>query len=245
MVAERCFRALDHDKVRFHDPTGRCTVASAGAATLGLGVCVLAAPEIVVGAVIIIGVVVVAVAIKEELDAYELRHLYPEEAGTARGTKATPREATANRKPKLEPKPAGQDWQPPMPPGPQDRTRPARCEPIPVKHRGGDDAHNKCADTFPPNRYPGKDVLVDGKHFDALQIKLPVLWEIKTDRFDTYSDFLQEQVVADQVEEMREERDIAASCGYGFVVGVSTEKHKKALESQARELKVVVTGCTR
>ena len=41
-LAERCFHALDHDRVEFHDLTGRCAVASAGAAALGVGVCVLA-----------------------------------------------------------------------------------------------------------------------------------------------------------------------------------------------------------
>ncbi|RKG76894.1 hypothetical protein D7V88_31675 [Corallococcus terminator] len=245
VVVERCFEALDPDRIQFHDPTGRCTVASAGAATLGLGACVLVAPELVVGAVIIIGVVVVAVAIKEELDAHELRQLYPEEAGTARGTQATPVEAVAKQKPRIEPEPAGKDWQPPLPPGPLDRTRHARCEPIPVPHRGGDDAHNACADRFPPNRYPKMDVLVDGLRFDALQVGVRVLWEIKTDQFDTYSDFLQRQVVKDQAVKMREERGIAAACGYGFVVGVSTQAHKEALEAEERTLDIVVTGCER
>jgi hypothetical protein len=69
LLAERCFHALDHDRVKLRDVTRRCAVASAGA--VGVGLCVFAAPEIVVGAVIVIGVVVVAVAIKEELDAYE------------------------------------------------------------------------------------------------------------------------------------------------------------------------------
>ncbi|WP_324291533.1 DUF6310 domain-containing protein [Corallococcus sp. BB11-1] len=245
MVVERCFEALDHDRIRFHDPTGRCTVASMGAATLGLGVCVLAAPEIVVGAVIIVGVVVVAATIKEALDAHELRQLYPEEAGTARATQTAPREVMAKRKPRLEPEPAGKDWQPPMPPGPLDRTRHARCEPVPVKHRGGDDAHNQCADRVPPNRFPGMDVLVDGKHFDALQVGVRVLWEIKTDQFDTYSVFLRTQVVEDQVEELKEEREIARACGYGFVVGVSSEAHKAALKQRDPSLEVVVTGCRR
>ncbi len=73
VLVEKCFRALDHERIRFHDPTGRCAVASAGAAAMGLGVCILVAPEIVIGAVIITGAVVVAVAIKEELEAYERR----------------------------------------------------------------------------------------------------------------------------------------------------------------------------
>ncbi|MBN9682494.1 MULTISPECIES: DUF6310 domain-containing protein [unclassified Corallococcus] len=247
VMVERCYQALDHDRIEFHDTTGRCAVASAGAAAVGIGFCVLAAPEIVVGAVIVLGVVVVAVAIKEELDAYELRHLYPEEAGAARGAKRAPRAAMTERKPKLEPEPAGQDWRPPVPPMPVDRTRHASCEPIPVKHRGGDDAHNTCADRIPPNRYPGMDVLVGGKHFDALQVGARVLWEIKTDQFDTYSVFLRDQVIEDQVAEFREDREIARNCGYGFVVGVSSAAHKKALLDLAPDLEphLVVTECKR
>jgi hypothetical protein len=123
--------------------------------------------------------------------------------------------------------------------------RRSQCEPIPVPHAGGDDPHNECADTYPPNRYPGKDVLVDGKRFDALQVGVRVLWEIKTDQFDTYTDFLQGQVVRDQAAQMREERNIAAACGYGFVVGVSTEAHREALLEEEPTLNIVVTGCKR
>ena len=38
VLAERCYQALDHDRVEFHDITGRCAIASAGAAAMGLGV---------------------------------------------------------------------------------------------------------------------------------------------------------------------------------------------------------------
>jgi hypothetical protein len=69
-LAEACFHALDHDKIRFHDVTGKCTVAQVEAATLGVGLCILAAPEIV-GAVIVIGVVVAAAAIVAELERAE------------------------------------------------------------------------------------------------------------------------------------------------------------------------------
>ncbi|RUO90815.1 hypothetical protein D7Y11_23245 [Corallococcus sp. AB018] len=244
-LVERCYLALDHDRVQFHDTTGRCTVASADAATVGLGFCILAAPEIAVGAVIVLGVVVVAVALKEELDAYELRHLYPEEAGASRGPKAAPREAVAKRKPELEPEPAGKDWQPPVPPVPVDRTRRASCEPVPVPHAGEDDAHNECADKFPPNRYPGNDVLVNGKRFDALQVGARVLWEIKTYQFDTYSDYLRERVIEQQVEEFQEDRKIAEACGYSFVVGVSSAAHKEALLRLDSSLQIAVTGCKR
>ena len=233
VLAERCFQALDHDRIRFNDPARRCAVASAGTAVLGIGLCVLAAPEIVVGAVIVVGVVVVGVAIKEAFDAYE----------PAPQTKPTPQEPPANSR--LKPEPSGKDWFPPVPTEPLDSERRRRCEAIPVKHRGGDDAHNRCADRAPPNRYPGMDVLVDGKYFDALQVGVRVLWEIKTDQFDTYSDFLQEQAVEDQIKEFKEERSIARACGYGFVVGVSTEAHKAALKRADDTFDIVVTGCKR
>ncbi|NNB87436.1 hypothetical protein D7X99_00600 [Corallococcus sp. AB032C] len=245
VLVERCYPALDHDRVEFHDTTGRCTVASADAATIGLGFCVLAAPEIAVGAVIVLGVVVVGVAIKEALDAYELRHLYPEEAGASRGPKAAPREAVAKRKPELEPEPAGKDWQPPVPPVPVDRTRRASCEPVPVPHAGEDDAHNECADKFPPNRYPGMDVLVDGVLFDALQVGMRVLWEIKTHRFDSYNAYVRKQEIEKELKQLDKERKAAAACGYGFVVGVSSEQHKEALLRRDQTLDVVVTGCKR
>jgi hypothetical protein len=143
----------------------------------------------------------------------------------------TPERARANRRSAPAPVTSG-------------RRRP-ECEPIPVPHAGGDDAHNLCADTFPPNYYPGKDVLVDGKRFDALQVGARVLWEIKTGQFDTYSDFIQERTIRKDVALLREERNIAESCGYGFVVGVSTQEHKDALIDLEPTLNIVVTGCKR
>jgi hypothetical protein len=44
---------------------------------------------------------------------------------------------------------------------------------------------------------------------------------------------------------LREERDTAEACGYGFVIGVSTEEHKQALLEEDRTLNIVVTGCKR
>jgi hypothetical protein len=86
-------------------------------------------------------------------------------------------------------------------------------------------------------------VLVNGKLFDALQVGAPVLWEIKTDRFDTYNAFLRNQVVNNQLDELLRERELAEACGYGFVVGVSSAAHQAALEAQDRTLHIVVTGC--
>ncbi|RKG99095.1 DUF6310 domain-containing protein [Corallococcus carmarthensis] len=245
VLVERCYQALDHDRLEFHDTEGRCAVASAGAAAVGVGFCVLAAPEIVVGAVIVVGVVVVAVAIQEEWDAYELRHLYPEEAGAARGTKVASREAGAKPKPKLEPEPAGQGRQPPVPPAPVDRTGRASCEPVPVPHAGKDRLHNECADKFPPNRHPGMDVLVGGVLFDALQVGVRKLWEIKTHQFDSYNDFIQDREIEKELIQIDRERRVADACGYGFIIGVSTGAHKAALEAVDPTLIIVVTGCQR
>src|SRR5688572_19905534 len=36
-LAERCFHALEHDRVRFRDVTGKCAVASAAAAAVPMG----------------------------------------------------------------------------------------------------------------------------------------------------------------------------------------------------------------
>jgi Family of unknown function (DUF6310) len=98
---------------------------------------------------------------------------------------------------------------------------------------------------FPPNRYPGNDVLVDGKRFDALQVGVRLLWEIKTDRFDTYNDFVRERAIRKEYPLIQEERGKAEACGYGFVVGVSTQAHKDALLAEDITLNIVVTGCKR
>jgi hypothetical protein len=89
------------------------------------------------------------------------------------------------------------------------------------------------------------DVLVGGVRFDALQVGVRVLWEIKTHRFDTYRDFIRRREIEKELEQIEKEQDAAAACGYGFIVGVSTEAHKTALEFEAPELEIVVTGCKR
>jgi hypothetical protein len=243
VLAERCYHALDHDRVKFRDVTGKCSVASTGAAaaTISVGLCVFASPAIVTGAVIVIGTVVVAVAIKEGLDAYERSASRERAKRKAQARPSSEQEPVANREP--TPRGLGRDWFPPAPPNTTEHS--PECRPVPVPHAGEDAPHNDCADTFPPNRYPGMDVLVGGKRFDALQVGVRVLWEIKTHQFDTYSDFLRDQVLRDQVAELLEERDIAAACGYDFVVGVSSAAHKEALRALDPSLKIVVTGCKR
>ncbi|WP_370644253.1 DUF6310 domain-containing protein [Myxococcus sp. RHSTA-1-4] len=120
-----------------------------------VGICLLSQPYIVVGAVVIIGAVVVAVAIKEELDAYELRRHHPEEAGPVTEAEPAPPVPLAERRPKPEGSPSGQDWFPPVPPESLEKERRPECTPRPVPHLGGDALHNQCADTVPQNDFPG------------------------------------------------------------------------------------------
>jgi hypothetical protein len=73
-LVERCYGALDRSRIRFQDVQRRCALAQLDGATLMeveevVGVCLLVQPELAVGAVIIIGAVVVAAAIAAEIEA--------------------------------------------------------------------------------------------------------------------------------------------------------------------------------
>jgi len=244
ILAERCFHALDRDRVRFRDVNKKCAVAyvdaAAPAAPAVVALCIFAAPEIVAGAVIVIGAVVVAAAIQEGIDAYQ-RNASRERAKPKTQTRpSNQQEPVTKREPK--PKGLGPDFLPPVSSDPTERPE---CRPIPVRHAGEDVPHNECADKFPPNRYPGMDVFVGGARFDALQVGVRVLWEIKTHQFDTYNAFIQDREIEKEYEQIRKERAAAVACGYDFVVGVSTQAHKDALIARDPFLNVVVTGCTR
>jgi hypothetical protein len=238
VLVERCFQALDHDRIRFNDPTGRCAVASAGAAAVGIGLCILAAPELIVGAVIVTGVVVVAIAIKEELDASERRASRERTGPKSQPRPAHQQEPVANRKPTPEGSPLGRDWLPPVSSDSTER-RP-ECEPIPGPPRGGNDPHNRCADNIPGNDFPGLNVFVNGKHFDALVLATRTLWEVKTDDFDKHSRRSQRFFIEVKLPEIRRERRLAEECGYKFVVGVRSEAHKAALKFADPTLEIVV-----
>jgi hypothetical protein len=151
----------------------------------------------------------------------------------------------ASQEPEANPAPEGPRANRSAPPAPVTTARRPECQPIPVPHAGGDDAHDECADKFPPNRYPGNDVLVDGKRFDALQVGVRVLWEIKTHRFDAYNAFIRRMTILKELPLLQEARDKAMACGYGFVIGVSTQEHKDALLERDFTLNIVVTGCKR
>ena len=68
-LVEHCYFALDLSRIRFQDIEHQCPVAQADVATVEavVGMCLLVQPELVVGAIIVIGVVVVASAITAEL----------------------------------------------------------------------------------------------------------------------------------------------------------------------------------
>ncbi len=237
ILAERCFHALEHDTVRFRDVTGKCAVASApaAAATMGMGValCVFASPAVVTGAVIVLGTVVVAVLIKEELDAYQRN------ASRARGKPQTKpaKGPLANREPEPKESPLGRDWLPPIPSEPTERPE---CKPIPGPPRGGNDPHNECADKIRGNDFPGLNVFVNGKHFDALVLATRTLWEVKTNNLANHSPRSQKFLVEVKLPQIREEAKRARECGYSFVVGVKSAAHKALLESLERNITVVV-----
>jgi hypothetical protein len=89
------------------------------------------------------------------------------------------------------------------------------------------------------------DVFVGGVSFDALQVGVRVLWEIKTHRFDEYPDFIQDREIEKEMKQLNKQRKAAAECGYNFVIGVSTQAHKDALLRKNQALNIVVTGCKR
>jgi hypothetical protein len=241
LIAERCIHALDRDRVRFRDVTGRCAVAQAGAAAPAVvALCVFAAPEIAAGAVVVIGAVVVAAAIQEGIDAYERNASRERAKPKAQTRPSSEQESVATQEP--APEGLGRDWLPPISSEPTER-RP-ECRPVPVRHLGGNDLHNLCADRVPQNAFPGWDVLVNGKHFDALQMVMRTLWEVKTTAIETYSPFVRRIELQKQVAEARRERALAAACGYDFVIGVRSEVHKKLLEGLLPDYTIVLmTWC--
>jgi Family of unknown function (DUF6310) len=244
VVVERCFHALDTRKLRFRDVERRCPVASVDAATMETMVafCLLTQPELVVGAVVVVSAFVVAVAIVEAIDRYELKG-----RGVVDGTRKTTRPGSvvkpsrpdplADQNPGPKKSSLGPDLIPPNP-GPTERR--LDCMPKPVPHLGGDALHNLCADRIPENGFSGSDVLVNGKRFDALQPGARMLWEVKTDNFDAYPDELKTIVLKKQEADLRAERDLAEACGFAFTVGVRSAAHRRALLKQVRFLEVVI-----
>ena len=211
-----------------------------------VGICLLTQPELVVGAVVIVGVVVVAAAIQAELEDHAWRRgAHPEEGdsgeveSTEPSTQPAEQEPLASRRP--QPEGLGRDWFPPEPPErPDRRERRPECTPKRVPPKGGHPFHNTCADNVPFNAFRGANALVNGKAFDALQPAARTLWEVKTDNFDTYTTALRRIVIDSQVEKLRLERELARACGFDFRVGVRSSMHKAELESEAADLEGII-----
>jgi hypothetical protein len=185
--------------------------------------------------VVVIGVVVVAVAIKEELDAYERSASRERGRPKTQTRPSTQQEPMANGEP--TPRGLGRDWLPPISSDPSERPE---CRPIPGPPRGGSDPHNSCADKIAGNNFPGLNVFVNGKHFDALVLATRTLWEVKTDNFDIHSPRSQAFFAKVKLPEIRREARLAKECGYNFVVGVKSAAHKAALEKLDKTLTIVV-----
>jgi len=241
VLAERCYHALDLDRVRFRDVTGKCPVAVAPVIAVGVGVCLLAALELAVEALVYVGgALVVATAIHEALAASE-RSSAPERVKPDVRAPSGGNQPSANRKPVPEPEPeGGGDVFPPLPPDVSDPPDRDKCTPRPVPPSGGDELHNYCAKHLPGNAFPGADVFVNGKRFDALQPLIRLLWEIKTDNFDTYKPIVKKFALDKEVPELRRERKLAQACGFEFRIGVRSAAHKEALEFAAPELKGLI-----
>ncbi|WP_233604861.1 DUF6310 domain-containing protein [Corallococcus sp. AB030] len=239
-VVERCFHTLDTRRIRFRDTERQCPVATADAAALEMmvGVCLLTQPELVVGAVVVIGVVMVGVAIAEALEAESWKGVHSEDTPVPVAAPIS-RDAVAKRRP--QPEPSAQDWFPPgSPPEPRERARRPECTPQRIPPKGGNRLHNQCADRIPDNAFRGANVLVNGKAFDALQLATRKLWEVKTTAIETYTPYIQDRELEKQVQEGLREQALAAACGYTFVIGVRTEAHQKMLEEAAPTLTVVL-----
>ena len=235
VLAERCYHALDLDRVRFRDVTGKCPVAVVPAIAVGVGVCLLAALELAVTAVVVVGsALVVATAIHEALEASE-RSSAPERVKPDVRAPSGGNQPSANRRPVPEPE-GGGDVFPPLPPDVSDPPDRDKCIPRPVPPSGGDELHNYCAKHLPGNAFPERDVLVNGKRFDGLQPLIRTLWEIKTDNSDTYKPIVKDFAIKKEVPELLRELKLARACGYEFRIGVRSVAHKEALASAARNL---------
>jgi hypothetical protein len=203
---------------------------------MGVALCVFASPVVVTGAVIVIGTVVVAVVIKEGIDAYERSASRERAKRKAQTRPSSQQEPVTKREP--TPKGLGRDWLPPVSSDPAERG--PECKPVPVPQRGGNAPHNDCAKLIPQNNFPGWDVLVNGKQFDALVLVTRTLWDVKTDNFDKHSRRSQQFFIEVKLPELQREKRLAEECGYDFVVGVRSEAHKTALKLADPTLKVVV-----
>lgn len=122
-------------------------------------------------------------------------------------------------------------------PNPEEDTNRRLCQVYPLGyHRGGDPIHNNCADMVPPNYYPGSDIEVSHqnlgrKSFDAVDPQNR-LWEIKTENYQSYSQFLKNITIANAMADIALELPLAVACGYQYVFGVRDQEMYNDLLTQ-------------
>jgi hypothetical protein len=241
ILAERCFYALERDRMRFRDVTKKCAVASAVAVAVpvSVAVCIFASPVVVTGAVVVIGAVVVAAAIQEAINTHQRNASRERAKSKAQTRPSSEQEPVTSREP--TPKGLGRDWLPPISSDPSERPE---CRPIPGPPRGGNEPHNECANKVPGNNFPGLNVLIAGKSmsrsFDALVLATRTLWEIKIYNLDHQSPRSRKFLVEVKLQQIKEEAKLAEECGYNFVIGVKSAEHKALLETLDKTLTVVV-----
>ncbi|MDY7230929.1 DUF6310 domain-containing protein [Hyalangium rubrum] len=185
-----------------------------------------------------IGTVVVAVVIKEGLDAYERSASRERAKPETQARPSNAEEPVANGEPM--PRGLGRDWVPPDPSDLEPRERRPECTPKRVPPKGGNNTHNRCADRIPFNAVPGANALVNGKAFDGWQVVAGVLWKVKTDNFDSYPQELQDIVIRKNVRDFLTELELARACGFNFRVGVRSATHKAMLETAERRLQGLI-----
>ena len=101
-----------------------------------------------------------------------------------------------------------------------------KCEQKEVDHRGGHRLHDMCADTLPGNDIPGHDLWVrtpagEEVTYDAASRVNKTVWEVKTDRYGTWADWVKRRHLAEQVEAFRRQNRIARECALDFKISVS------------------------
>lgn len=136
------------------------------------------------------------------------------------------------------------DMVPPMPgplPAPKKEEPPKKrkeCTPQPICPALGEDTwHDYCTDTVIGNEFPGCDVSIMGRAFDAKVGN--TLYEVKTDDWDIYADFLVSQTLEDHAIRAKSDVAIANACGYQYEFVVGDAKLATELSKRVAPLQVV------
>lgn len=118
------------------------------------------------------------------------------------------------------------------------RERREECIPKPrCPHKGEDTWHDYCADIVLGNEFPTCDVVVKGRGFDALSGS--TLYEVKTDDWDIYADFLTDETLNVHTETAQGDIIIARACGYNYEFVVGDAKLATELSKRLAPLDVV------